>query len=151
MARFTGSTTQGGADTASSASIDTGITVDSKSGIEIFAIEVFWDNAEAVATADWEMNACLATVSSAQSFNSADEICRVSWGMQNTAGVAVALPYEPVKTVILLEPRVTVQPLIYMQAVSTLTGQANTIRWKVYYNVVKLTDLELMRLLVGGS
>lgn len=151
MARFIGSVVQGGADTFAYGTIDTGITVDSKAGIEIYAIEAFWDNGEAVAAADWEINVVLATTSGATIFNSADEITRVSWGLQNTAGVAVAVPYEPVKSNLMFEPRVTVQPLIYVHNSSTLTGQANTIRYKVYYNTVKLSDLELMRLLVGGA
>jgi hypothetical protein len=151
MARFLGSVTQGGADTAASSTIDTGITVDGKTGISIFAMEIFWDNGESVAAADWEMNAVLSTVNSAPGVSSADEICRISWGMQNTAGVAVATPYEPLKQLIMVEPRITVQPVIYLLASSTLTGQANTIRYRIYYEAVKLSDLEVMRLLVGGA
>lgn len=151
MSRLMGALTQSVADTATSLSVDTGITVDSKSGLEIYAMEAFWDNAEAVAAADWELIVSVGTVTGATSFTSPDEIARVGWGLQNTGGVAIAVPYEPVKSIILLEPRVTVQPTIFFTCTSSLTGQANTVRLRVYYNIVKLTDLEVMRLLVGGS
>lgn len=151
MAKFLGSIGQAGADTFTTASIDTGITIDSKSGLSIVAVEAYWENAEAVAAADWELNVVVSTTSSSPLFYSADEIARVSWGMQNTAGVAVAIGYEPVKSLTLIEPRLTVQPIIYMGCLSTLTGQANTIRFRLYYEVVKLSEMELMRLLVGGA
>lgn len=151
MPKLSGSLTQSGADTATSLTVETGLTVDSKSGIEIYGMEVFWDNGESVAAGDWEINASIGTITGATSFVSDDEICRVSWGMQNTGGVAVAVDYEPVKSIILIEPRLTVQPDLFFTCASSLTGQANTIRVKIYYNVVKLTDLEVMRLLVGGA
>lgn len=151
MARFLGSTTQGGADTFTTTTIDTNITVESKSAISISHMEVFWDNGEAVAAADWEMNVILATAPSLTSFNAADEIARVSWGLQNTAGVAVAVPYEPMKFYTLPESRVTAQPILYVQASSTLTGQANIVRWRIYYEIVKVSEIELLRLVVGGA
>lgn len=151
MARFIANVTQGGADTSASVSIDTGLTVDGKIGIEIYGIEVLWVNGESAAAGDIEVTGGLTTTTSAPSFISADEICRVEWGLQNTGGVAVAVPFEPLKQLILIEPRVTVQPLLYFWAVSANTGQANNLQARVYYNTVKLTDLEVMRLLVGGS
>lgn len=151
MPSIKGSVTQGGADTTGSLTIETNITADGKSGWEIFALEVYWVNGEAVAAADWEMAGVLQTIAAAPTYTSVDEITRVSWGLQNTAGVAVAVPYEPIKTTIFIEPRVTVQPLIYFYALSTLTGQANQLQFKLFYNTVKLTDLEVLRLLAGGA
>lgn len=151
MARFITFITQSGADTATGATIDTQITVDGKTGIKILAMECYWDNAEAVAAADWEVSGVLQTSTAGSSYVSSDEICRVSWGLQNTAGVAVAVPYEPIKTTVLIEARVTAQPLLYFYAISSGTGQANLLRAKIYYETVKLTDVELLRLLVGGA
>jgi len=151
MARFLGSTTQSGADTFTTTAIDTNITVDSKSALSIFHIEAFWDNGEAVAAADWECNLTLSTIASSTVYNVADEIARISWGVQNTAGVAVAVPYEPQKFYVLPEARVTAQPTIYAQVQSQLTGQANLIRWKIYYEIIKVSEIELLRLVVGGA
>jgi hypothetical protein len=151
MARFSGSVTQSGADTTTTLAIDTDILLDGKTGWMIKALRVFWANAEAAAAADWEVTGAITTTTVAPVFTSSDEIARIEWGLQNTAGVAVAVPYEPVKLIELIEPRVTVQPTIYFQAVSTLTGQANTLQFHLFYDVVKLTDIEVLRLLAGGA
>jgi len=151
MPIYRSNSTQGGADTAASAAIETNLVADGKAGWEIFAFEVLWTNGELVAAADWEVTAAITTTTTAPSFISADEIVRLEWGCQNTAGVAVAVAYEPLKSVIMIEPRVTVQPTIYFHNVSTLTAQANTMHFHVYYNLVKLSDLEVLRLLAGGA
>lgn len=151
MALIRGTATQGGADTAVNLAVETNLTADGKFGWEIYALEVYWVNAEAVAAADWELTALFGTTTATPSYASADEIVRVSWGMQNTAGVAIAIPYEPIKQIIMIEPRVTVQPTIYFTVISTLTGQANNCIYHLYYNTVKLSDLEVLRLLAGGA
>lgn len=149
-ARFLGSLTQSGADTSTSFAIETNLTIDSKTGIEIQSLEIFWENGETAVAADWEMNFILATTTATSPFNSPDEITRISWGMQNTGGVAVAVSYEPQKDKLLFLPRVTVQPILYVNLASTSTGQANQCRWRINYDTVKLSELEVMRLLVGG-
>jgi len=151
MANIKGSVTQSGADTTSHTLIETNLTADGKTGWEVYAIEAYWVNGEAVAAADWEMRCGVTTVNSTPSFISADEFCSIGWGVQNTGGVAVALPYDPIKSLIFIEPRLTVQPVIYFYCVSQLTGQANTVQFRIYYNEVKLGDLEVLRLLAGGA
>lgn len=143
--------TQGGADTLGYVAIDTNLTVDGKMGWSISAIRAHWVDCAAVAAVDWTLQAKVCTVPTATLFNSADEIARVMWGVQNTAGVAVAYPVEPVKEYILLEPRLTVQPFVYVQVDSAATAQANDVVIQVYYDVIKLTDTELLRLMVGGA
>lgn len=143
--------TQTGNDTFTTGSIATGLTVDGKAGWSIIAIEAYWVDGAAVAAGDWTLNAKLATVSTSTSFVDDDEIARVDWGLQNTGGVAVSVPYEPFKGISLAEPRITVQPTIYVGVESTSTGQANDVVFRVYYEIVKLTDLEVLRLLAGGA
>lgn len=151
MARIKGTLTQTGADTTSGQAFETNLTADGKAGWEIYALELYWVNAEAVAAADWEAAGVIQTLAGTPSFTSADEIARISWGMQNTAGVAVAVSYEPQKSLMMIEPRLTVQSNFYFYILSTLTGQANQIQFALYYNVVKLSDLEVLRLLAGGA
>jgi len=143
--------TQGSADSASAGTISTDLTADGKSGWSVFALEAYYVNGEGAASADWEVIAALQTVNVGANFGSADEIARLGWGVQNTGGVAVAIPYEPVKRNVLLEPRVTVQPQLIFRLESTNTGQANNVVIAVYYDIVKLTDLEVLRLLAGGA
>lgn len=143
--------TQSGNDTFTAASITTGLTVDGRAGWSLTAIEAYWVDGAAVAAGDWSLHAKLATISTSTSFVDDDEIARVDWGMQNTGGVAVSVPYEPFRGISLAEPRVTVQPTIYVGVESSNTGQANDVVFRVYYEIVKLTDLEVLRLLAGGA
>jgi len=143
--------TQSGADTSTRVEIDTGLVADGKSGWEIFAMQAYWVDGLSVAAADYVVNAIVSTVDADTLFSSEDEIARVSWGLQNTGGVAVAVGYEPIKRVELIEPRITVQPTIYVGVQSQTSGIANDIVIILYYNIVKLTDLEVLRLLAGGA
>jgi hypothetical protein len=151
MSKISQLVTQGGADTFTAVAIDTGLTADGKAGWQINAIRAFWVDGAAVAAADHSISAKVATIATTTTFGSSDEIDRVAWGLQNTAGVAVAVPYEPIKQDFLLEPRVTVQPNIYVQVESAGTAQANDVIFEIYYDVVKLSDLEVLRLLAGGA
>ena len=151
MPRFMGVTVQSGVDTTTSTTIDTNINVESKMGLEITAIEAICTTLTIAPAADFRLDFILATASGQVLLNSADNIEQLSWSVANTAGVAVAFDFEPKKLLILVEPRLTVQPLLYATVFSSGTTLVNTVYWRIYYETVKLTDLELMRLLVGGS
>jgi hypothetical protein len=142
--------TQSGADTFTAGTINTGLTSDGKSGWQINSIEAFWVDGSTVAAADFQVNAIVSTINTATSFGDADEIDRVSWGLQNTGGVAVAVPYEPVREKVLHEPRLTVQPQIYCNVGSSASGIALDIIFVIHYEIVKLTDIDVLRLLAGG-
>lgn len=144
-------TLQSGADTATASQIETGITVDGKVGWEIIGMQCYWTNGEAVAAADYELQIGVRTDATGLNFADLDEIIRTTWAVQNTAGVAVALPLENMKEIILLEPRVTVAPILYVRAESANTAQANNIITRLYYNIIKLTDLEVLRLSQAGG
>lgn len=143
--------TQGGNDTFTSVAIATSLTVDGKSGWQINGIRAYWVDGAAVAAADHSIDATIQTISTVVTPADDEWIENVSWGLQNTAGVAVAVPYEPTKEHFLAEPRVTVQPNLYVAVRSAGTAQANDIIIEVFYEIVKLTDLEVLRLLAGGA
>lgn len=147
----TGVITQSGADTFTAVSIDTNIAVDGKSGWEIVAFSGYWSQGEAVAAADWDANLILATQATATVFSDDEEIYRLQWGLQNTGGVAVAVPVSQVKRELLLYPRLTVQPALYVHASTQLTGAANVFYYEISYEIVKLSDIEVLRLLQGGA
>lgn len=146
-----GTITQTGADTFTSAQILTGLTVDGKSGWEILGFKGVWWNGNAAPAADLFANLQLATVATTTVPSSDDEIARVSWGVQNTAGVAVAVGFEPIKKAEITEPRVTVQSDLYVAVSTSNTAQANQFYWELSFNIIKLTDLEVLRLAVGGA
>jgi hypothetical protein len=152
MSILRGVTTQSGADTFTQTAIDTNLTADGKAGWEVVSFRAFWPGMYALAAADMTLSAILATqVTTVTTLNLAAEIARVNWAIANTAGVAVAFPVEQTKTDILIETRITAQPLLYVGISSATTGAANVVYWELEYNVIKLSDVETLRLLVGGA
>jgi len=151
MTIIRGALTQGGADTFTSVAIDTNLTVDGKVGWEITGFRAYWANGYTGVAQDAIASAVLATLSTVTTPNLADEIARVSWAIQNTAGVAVAWSFIPIQLCYFLEPRVTVQPMIYFHVNTSTTGLSNAMYYELSYNMVKLTDIEVLRLLVGGA
>jgi hypothetical protein len=142
--------TQSGADTFTSSELNLP-DLDGKSGYEILGLRAIWSDGQAVAAADWWLDASVQVDATVLAYDADELIDQVSWGMQNTAGVAVAVPYEPVKEHFLLEPRLTVQPSIYVAVASGATSQANDVMIEVFYQVTKLSELDYLRLLAGGA
>lgn len=142
---------QTGLDTATGIAIQTGLTADGKTAWMIKAMEVEWVNIQGAPAQDWKLTVALKTTNITADFSSPDEICRVEWAMQNTGGVAVSVYVEPVKSIVLMEPRVTVQPTLYIRLDSAATGLTGSAKVRVYYDIVKLTDVEVLRLLAGGA
>jgi len=151
MLSVKGVITQGGADTFTSVQVLTGLTADGKAGWDIKGFRVFWSNGYTAVAGDAILNGVLATIPTVTLPNNDAEILRVSWGVQNTAGVAVAFNFEPIKSIEQIDGRVTAQPDLYVHANSTGTGLTNVLYYQIDYEIVKLSDLEVLRLLVGGA
>jgi hypothetical protein len=143
--------TQTGADTTTRVAIDTNIQVDGKTAWSLVAMRAFWLNSNVVPAADYYLNAIVSTVNAATTPVSIDEILRVNWTMQNTAGVAVAVVIDQMHSEFVMEERLTVQPSIYVGLQSAATGQANIVDFILQYDLVKISDLQLLRLLQGGA
>jgi len=146
-----GVVTQSGADTLTAGLIDTQLSADGKSGWQINRFKAWFANGHTIPAADSTVSCVLATVATVTLPNDTREIARISWGIQNTAGVAVAFNFEATKESVILEPRLTVQPALYVQVSSSGTTIANQIYYEIEAEIVKLADLEVLRLLVGGS
>lgn len=151
MAILKGTTVQSGADTTTRLAIETNLSVDGKSAWSITGFQVYWSNGETSSTADQQFSVSLNTVNTGTLFSSTDQIALVNWGLVNTGGVAVAYQVELVKQAIFFEERLTVQPTLYVDLVSSGTGQANRAYVQIQYEIVKMNDLEVMRMLVGGA
>lgn len=142
--------TQSGADTFTSVALSLP-ALDGKSGYQINGIRAYWVDGPAVAASDYIVVATVQVAATALTFADDEWIDVVGWGMQNTGGVAVAVPFEPVIEHMLTEPRLTVQPNIYVAVGSSGTSQANDVIIEVFYETSKLTELEYLRLLAGGA
>jgi hypothetical protein len=144
--------TQGGADTLTQVAIPTGLTADGKLGWLIKRLNTFWSNGYTSVAADQKISAILSTqVTSATVPTDPEELARNVWAVSNTAGVAVAYPLELQKQTNAAADRVTVQPTLYATVESAGTGLANLVYFEFEYEDVKLTDIEVLRLLVGGA
>lgn len=142
--------TQSGNDTATSAAFSLP-ALDGKSAYQIERLEFNWSDAATVAAADWVISCSIQVADSTLTLLD-DELILVSgWACQNTAGVAVALPITPYQVIEAGLPRLTVQPYVYARVVSANTAQANDVYFAMYYSIVKLSELEYLRLLAGGA
>lgn len=151
MARIKGVVVQGGADTFTSDTIDTNMTVDGRVGWEITRFKAYWSNGYSLDAVDSTVNALLSTQSTITTMDQDEELARINFSVANTAGIAVAYPVDILKEAIIFGSRITVQPTLYVHAASAGSGQANALYYEIEYELVKLTDLEVMRLLIGGA
>jgi len=143
--------TQSGSDTATEVEILTGLTSDGKSGWAIKSIRAVWKDIAAVAAGDYSLLAAVNTESGAYTEVDDENLLAVRWAAQNTGGVAVFASVEQVMESYSIEERVTVQPALYFRVESSGTSQANDVIFLVQYEPVKLSDTEVLRLLVGGA
>lgn len=143
--------TQGGADTFTAVAIDTNLTPDGKIGWLIKSIKCFWENGYLGVATDSTISAILATQATVTTPDDNEELARVNWAIANTAGVAVAFPMHLQKTEFAADDRITVQPTLYVQISSATTGLTNVVYFEIEYEAVKMTELEVLRLLVGGA
>ncbi len=142
--------TQSGNDTFTAVELNLP-ALDGKSGYQFVGIRAIWENGNSSPAADVYLDAYLQTEATVLAYADEELLGMVSWGVQNTAGVAVAVTYEPQKDTLFMEPRVTVQPSIYVAVGSAATGQANIVTIEAVYEKVKLSELDYLRLLAGGA
>lgn len=143
--------TQGGADAFKAVAIDTNIQVDGKLGWEIQRVVVRWkDFNNTIVDVPFNFEAYVNTTGAVSTMVDVDEIARAELQRYNTTGVEGYL-LNPILECMLMEPRITVQPFIYCCVDTVDTGVTNDVEFLIQYETVKLSDLELMRLLQGGA
>jgi len=133
---------------------DTNISADSKFGYAITGFSAYMRSRDATGVEVPESNLieCILStqVTTITTPDNDEEIARVGWvlAFSTAAGFAVLKPNGVAD---LLEPRLTVQPNLYIGVKGSVTvGAITDIYYQVSYDIVKLTDIELLRLLVGG-
>lgn len=151
MAILRGTLIEAVAGTFVQATIDTNISVDGKYGWEINGFKAYLSTGYTeVTSADWHVDAILSTQeTTATAMSDSEELARISWA-NNFTTASVAYPMEQIKIADMLETRLTVQPQIYVGIDADGTGAVSRIYYEISYSIIKLTELEVMRLLVGG-
>lgn len=145
-----GSVTQSGNDTFTAEEIPMP-ALDGKSGYSIEALLIKSTGLIAGAAADWFLEGVVQTVDTATTLDQDEHIISATWGQayQGAAGSgSIFLPYIEH---VLYDPRITVQPELFFAVNSSATGLSNEIEYVLYFDIVKLSEIEYLRLLSGGS
>lgn len=142
------------AGTFTQVTFDTNISSDSKFGINVtgFKGQIRSRDATGVEVPESNMiELILATrITTITTPDEPEELARIAWslGFSTAAGFA---SIEAIKEAKMLEPRLTVQPALYIGVKGSATiGAITDIYYEFSYEIVKLSDIELLRLLVGG-
>lgn len=153
MTILKGFTLQSAADAFTQFLIDTNLTSEGKVGWQINNIRGYYENGHnALSTAKQQVSLILATRPTIiTTFDEGAELARINWAVDGIAASTTAMPLDLIKEANMFAGRVTVQPNLYMGISSTLTTLTNKIYWEIDYEFVKLTDIELLRLLVAGA
>lgn len=139
--------TQGSADAFVQGSVDTGIIPEQGLGLRVISIEFAIATAMAAVSADFEIVWSLTrdTKIAPASYN--DDDCILFDGISGslTTSGQIVLPYRrqysPVEGVFLVEPT------IYGSLDSTATGLTMTGYWRIYYEEVAMTEVDILRVL----
>ena len=134
--------------------VDTNISADSRYGwqIEGFKGTYLSENATGVETPEaFRIDLTLSTKATVITTpDDEDEIARVDWDLFYSAAGMASIGLA--KQAVVLEPRLTVQPILYVTGYCPVgLASVSNLYFEISYSVVKLTDVELLRLLIGGA
>lgn len=134
--------------------LDTNINADSKYGWNVTGFKGTMKSRDATGVEVPESNnidLILSTrVTTITTPDETEEVARINWALafSTAAGFSHA---ELQKEAIMLESRLTVQANLYIGVKGSATiGAISDVYFEVSYEIVKLSDMELLRLLVGG-
>lgn len=132
--------------------IPTLLTVDGRMGWNIKRFStILSDISGIVPTAKATINCQLNTETGSQLFTDADNIAMNLYLFQGIAASTSAGQINPRSEWISVDGRLTVQPELYLTVVTTGLTAAQVVLVEIEYETVKLTDMEVMRLLQGGA
>jgi hypothetical protein len=141
---------QTGTNATTEVLIPTNIVVNGKAGWSITTFRV-WVISVLVAAAGQELKVQLNTETGIQAFTDKDLVSQVVTRVIGTAAGAGVFNTISGIAVPFLENRLTVAPNLYVNVSSVGLLAAATIGVEIQYDIVKLTDLEVMTLLQGGA
>ena len=144
---------QSTADTDVVTAIPTLLTVDGRTGWSLTCLRTVWRNGNSVAStiAASSLTAQLATEDTFQTFTDPDMVAMNRYATHGIAASTSAYTFSGYMEYVMMENRLTVEPYLYAIVNSTATAQLNVVQFEFQYELVKLTDLEVMRMLQGGA
>jgi hypothetical protein len=144
---------QSAANVNAQVALPTLLTVDGKSGWAINGVKFSVTNigAAVIPTADCFAQLELNTEAGTQSAIDNDSVCVEYIAISGIAASTSAFVVPVTYTAVLPSPRITVQPNLYLFVSSIGMASGLSVVAEVFYEIVKLSDLEVMRLLQGGA
>jgi hypothetical protein len=145
--------TQSGANVDGEVLLPTLLTVDGKSGWLITGVKFSIGNLPfaVIPTADCQATMELNTETGLQSAIDKDCICIEYAAFSGIAASTSSYQVQTTYNAVIPEGRLTVQPNLYLHISTVGFSAALNVICEVFYEVVKLTDMEVMRLLQGGA
>jgi len=144
---------QTGVNVTTELAIPTLLTVDGKSGWNILGMNLILSGLgpAVVPTTDAQALVELNTEAGVQNFDDPDNI--IFHQFQFSGIAASTSGYQVFNTVqhTLILPRLTVQPNLYLNLSTSGLAQVLTVNVEIVYETVRLTDVEVMRLMQGGA
>jgi hypothetical protein len=152
MSQYKATVTQSGINVLTSVPILTGLTVDGKSGWNIKRVRFNFVGPNAVSpVVDTGIILQLNTEIGDQAFTDNDSIVHETISISGVAASTSAFNLPDPRVWISDIGRVTVQPILYLTLVSNGLIAAGVVNVEIEYEIIRLTDLEVMRLLQGGA
>jgi hypothetical protein len=152
MSIIRGKVLQPTANTFTQVAIDTNLTSDGKSAWKITGLHAFFSGLYSQPAADIREDLILSTrITTVTTMDEPEEIARCSISIGNTGGVAVSYPLVPHQSAIILGERLTVQPNLYVGLSTVGDTAAADCFFILEYEVIKLSDIDVLRLLVAGG
>jgi len=144
---------QTGANATTELAIPTLLTVDGKAGWSILGMDIYVSGLGAAvnAVADGQCLIELNTEATPQSYDDPDNIIFHQFQFSGITASTTALQVFGGEQVRLILPRLTVQPTLYLNISSSGLLTAVTANIQIVYEIVKLSDIEVMRLMQGGA
>lgn len=144
--------TQTAINAANEFTIPTLLTVDGRTGWNIKRVRVALASSVGIVAAASSNILCqLNTEVIKQSFDDPDNIANLQWATVGTAASTGAFPVDLDREWVSEAGRLTVEPNLYVHIESTGLTAAMTFNFLMEYETVKLTDMEMVRLLQGGT
>lgn len=140
--------TQGGADAFVQATVLTDIVPENGYGLRVIGVEIEQRTADVVAAAAnsiWEMS--FARDTKAAIADLADPDVWMTWKLVNRVVASGASLQECSRLIVPAATSILVEPYVYIQLDSASTGVANVVNVRIHYEEVKLTEIEILRLL----
>lgn len=132
--------------------IPTMLTVDGRQGWSIKRVTGWFLSAQAVlSTVDITIGLQLNTETGNQTYTDSDSVASLSMLFNGTAASTSGFQIDPKVEWVSLDGRLTVQPNLYLRITSANAGAVCSFAVEIEYDLVKLSDIEVMRLLQGGA